>query len=89
MSINVKAVVDDWQIVAVHGGGVCVLGVVGGRKYQTSNLTRCHAENGRKFVATQNGSIYELGAQKVSMWWLGLQFKRPQECANLLAGGII
>ena len=81
-----KAVLNNYRIVPVHGGGIAVLHGNGG---QTTGIVAGLVENGRRLVRTLSGSIYELGAQHVSIWEIQLQLHRPEKYANLKKVGIL
>lgn len=67
--------IDDYQIVAVEGGGACVIGTIAGRgPWRTTEIKRFR----RGEIETASGSRYQLGTKHGSLWSLQLQMRRPQ-----------
>ena len=87
---NGSRLVNDWKFKPVHGDGICLHGVLkNGQEWITTPIRKLHLEKGRKFVATESGTIYELGTMHDSLWALGIHVKRPQEFEKLIAAGIL
>lgn len=78
--------IDDYKIVPVEGGGVCVTGTIVGRgHWRTTEIKRFrHGE-----VETASGSRYQLGAKHASMWTVQLQMRRAELHAKLDAYDLV
>lgn len=76
----------EWQIVAEHGGGICVMGLLEGKPWQTTTITGASAG----MVKTASGSVYLIDPkdQKMGMWRIPLQMKRPEIYEKLLERGV-
>jgi len=71
--------IENWEIAAVHNGGICLIGFVNDKKIQTSNIKEITFNK----IKTETGSIYKLGKVKDTLWKIQLQIKRPEEYAKL------
>lgn len=81
--------IEDWKILPVKGGEICLSGQKNGEAWITTPITGCRSEAGKKYLKTKSGTVYQLGTQHGSLWALGLQIKRPEKYARLLERGIL
>lgn len=77
--------IENWRIIKVHGGGVCLVGEVDGKHTQTTNVIAANTGH----LKTETGSIYALGKKDPGVWEIQLQIDRPKEFANLQKNGIL
>lgn len=75
--------ITNYKLVPEHGGGVCCVGIHGGKRYQTSTIDK--ARKGE--IMTRTGSVYQLEDPHPSMWEIELQVKRPEKYGNLRKAG--
>ena len=88
--VKPKAVIDDWVFQPVKDAGVCLKGrLPDGTEWITTEVKKLHREGDRRFVVTESGTIYELGAMKASIWAIVLQMRRPEIYDELKAAGFI
>jgi hypothetical protein len=77
--------IEDYQIVPETGGGVVCLGTIDGMPWQTTTIVEgCPGQ-----IKTVNGSVYDLGSPRVSMWEMSLKLLRPVKYANLQKCGVL
>lgn len=77
--------IQDWKIVSVHGGGVCLFGKVDNIERQTTNIVSAQSDS----IKTKSGTVYVLGKKLVGTWEIQLNMKRPSEYANLQKHGLV
>ena len=87
-AFRVKAVLNDFAIVPETGGNCCLTADNGAFRTTTA-VAFAIAEDGRKYVKTRSGSVYQLGTEQGSIWSLGLQIKRPHIHEKLVQLGIL
>lgn len=78
--------IDDYKILPVEGGGICVVGIIVGRgPWRTTEIKRFRSSE----VETASGSRYTLGDKHASLWSAQLQMRRADLHAKLDAYGLV
>lgn len=87
---NAPRLINDWQFKPVKDDGICLAGtLVNGQEWVTTPIRKFHKDGSRRFVATESGTVYELGEMRASLWMIGLQSRRPEIFAKLQVAGIL
>lgn len=87
---NTPRLINDWQFKPVKSDGICLYGVLtNGQEWITTPVRKFHKDGSRRFVATESGTVYELGEMHASLWMIGLQSRRPEIFAKLNQAGIL
>lgn len=82
--------INNWHLHPVSGGGICLVGdVVGRGEIQTTEVVQAAIQNGARLLKTETGSVYKLGAEKLGLWVVALESRRPEKVANLRKAGIL
>lgn len=83
--------INNWHLHPVRGGGICLVGQVAGRgELQTTEVVQATVlHNGTRLLKTETGSVYKLGTEKLGMWVVALESRRPEKVANLRKAGIL
>ena len=78
--------IDLWRIEPDSGGGVCLVGMMNGKPWQTSSIVSATPSG---HVITASGTIYRLGRKDPGMWEIRLQMERPVRFDSLVHLGIL
>lgn len=91
--ITTKGKIEGWKLVPMkhsdHPGAFAVVGTINGKQWTTSAVEKYHMHQGRRFMATEQGSVYELGKESDTLWRLPFQLRRPEQTQKLTDAGFL